>query len=234
MFPCIAAASYPVRVRSAHLASVLLAAIAVALGTAGCTTLQRTAWQLNVPGVPAPFEVVRVERRSTFLDATLSSGNVTRRIFASADDPACRAMLVQGETLDWAATEPFGPLRRDDEGCAVIGIGDLERWRNSRGRAASTRSPIVRSTERYSIVYRGEGFILARGGFSIGALFGWSPGTDQALILIPDTPQCELADRDGFATLEYRPSGSTALGIVTRRGLCRVEGLISAPREVQS
>lgn len=193
--------------------------------------MQRTAWQLGMPGVPAPFEVDSVVKRATFLDVTLSSGNVTRRIFTDANDPVCRSLLVVGETLDWGSTEPFGPLRRDDERCSVAGIGDLERWRNTRGRNASRRSPVVRSTERYRIAYRGEGFVLARGGFSIGALFGWSPGTDQAFILFPDTPACELADRDGFATLEYRPSGSTALGIVTPRGLCRIEGLISAPRE---
>ncbi len=217
-------------VRSARLAACLL----TAAGLTGCTSVQRAAWQLGVPGVPAPFQVDSVLKRAGFLDVTLSSGGVLRRIFADGNDPACRSMLVPGETISWGSSEPFGPLRHGDERCSVSGIGDLERWRDTRGRQASRRSPVVRSTERYRIAYRGEGFILARGGFSIGALFGWSPGTDQAFILIPDAPPCELADRDGFATLEYRPSGRTALGIVTPRGLCRVEGLISAPRETPS
>jgi hypothetical protein len=65
----------------------------------------------------------------------------------------------------------------------------------------------------------------------MGALFGWSPGTDQAFALIPEGPPCELADRDGFASVEYRASGNTALAIVTPRGPCRIEGLISAPPE---
>lgn len=197
----------------------------------GCASVQRSVWQLKVPGVSAPFQVDTVVKRADFLDVTLSSEHLVRRIFADASDPVCRSMLVPGESIRWGSSEPFGPLRRGDERCSVSGIGDLERWRDSRGRRQTARSPLIRTTERYRIAYRGEGFLLARGGFSMGALFGWSPGTDQAFALIPEAPPCELADRDGFATLEYRASGRPALGIVTPSGLCPIEGLISAPRE---
>jgi len=214
-------------VRSARVAVCLLAAAWLS----GCASVQRTAWQLNVPGVSAPFRVELVTNRAGFLDATLSSEHVVRRIFADGNDPVCRGMLVPGEEISWGSTEPFGPLKRGDERCSISGIGDLERWRDSRGRRRTARSPVLRSTVRYRIAYRGEGFVLARGGFSMGALFGWSPGTDQAFAMLLVTPPCDLADRDGFATVEYRASGRTALGIVTPQGLCRIEGLISAPRE---
>lgn len=213
--------------QSARLAAGLLAATCLV----GCASVARTAWQLEVPGVPAPFQVDTVVKRAAFLDVTLSSKHLVRRIFADANDPVCRSMLVPGESLLWGSSEPFGPLRRGEERCSISGIGDLEHWRDSRGRRQTAHSPVIRATERYRIAYRGEGFILARGGFNMGALFGWSPGTDQAFALIPETPSCELADRDGFTTLEYRASGPTALGIVTPLGVCRIEGLISAPRE---
>jgi len=214
-------------VRSARLAACLLAAACLL----GCASVQRTAWQLNVPGASAPFRVDLVIQRAGFLDATLSSEHVVRRIFADGNDPVCRGMLVPGEEISWGSTEPFGPLKRGDERCSISGIGDLERWRDSRGRRRTARSPVLRSTVRYRIAYRGEGFVLARGGFSMGALFGWSPGTDQAFAMMLVTPPCDLADRDGFATVEYRASGGTALGIVTPQGMCRIEGLLSAPRE---
>ena len=205
-----------------------LAIAALALG--GCDTVKRAAWQANIPGVSAPFRVDSVRTRVGYLDTDLSSGSLKRRIFAPGDDPDCTALLKEGATVDWARSEPFGPLT-DGKGttsCRVAGLGDLDQWREVRGRATTSMKPITSSRTRYTIVYRDEEYLYAQGGFSIIGLIGWRPGTDQVIALLPRNAQCAGADRDGFATTEFRVTGSPAFSVVTKEGLCPIAGVIPA------
>lgn len=212
--------------RRTALGSSVLAAL---LLLPGCAAVQRTAWQLGLP-VSAPFQVDSVRQRVGYLDARLSSAGIQRRIFARADDPACRAMLLEGQTVDWSHSEPFGPLWQGGAHCAVAGLGDLEQWRKAKGRASTTTNPITSSQTRYRIVHRDEQYLYAQGGFSIAGLLNWSPGTDQVIALLPRTKVCAAADRDGFASVEFRIAGRPAMAVVTPEGLCPVEALIPAPR----
>src|SRR5262245_39674748 len=77
---------------------------------AGCETVQRTAWQTNLPGSFATFQVDSVRLRVGYLDTILSSGSLRRRIFAPSDNEHCKRMLVEGKSIQWQRTEPFGPL----------------------------------------------------------------------------------------------------------------------------
>lgn len=196
----------------------------------GCETAQRTAWQTNLPGSSAPFHVDSVRLRVGYLDTILSSGNIQRRIFAPSDDANCTRMLVEGKTIQWARTEPFGPLTDAEGRCPVVGLGDLEAWRNARGRASTSTRPIQSSRTRYTIVYRDEEYLYAQGGFSIIGLLGWRPGTDQVIALLPRTEVCAGADRNGFASVEFRIAGTPAFAVVTRNGLCPISGIL--PGEV--
>jgi hypothetical protein len=197
---------------------------------AGCETARRTAWQMGVPGVAATFQVDSVRHRVGFLDARLSSAGVTRRIFAPGDSEACRKMLVEGQSVEWSRTQPYGPLWKDSERCEVVGLGDLEAWRGSRGRASTTTRPLTSARTRYTIVHRDEEYLYARGGFSLIGLIGWRPGTDQVIALLPRTEVCAEADRDGLATTEFRIAGTPAFSVVTRQGLCPISGVLPAPR----
>jgi len=207
---------------------------ALALGAAllllaGCESVQRTVWQTNLPGSFAPFQVDSVRLRVGYLDTDLSSGNLRRRIFAPGDNEHCKRMLVEGKTIQWQRTQPFGPLSDGGEGtCPVVGLGDLEAWRNARGRASTTSRPIQSSRTRYTIVYRDEEYLYAQGGFSILGLIGWRPGTDQVIALLPRTAVCAGADRTGFASVEFRIAGTPAFAVVTREGLCPISGVIPA------
>ena len=210
------------------IAALGLAVATLALG--GCDAVRRTAWQANMPFVSAPFRVDSVRVRVGYLDTQLSSGSITRRIFAPGDDPDCTELLKVGATIQWARSQPFGPLT-DGEGttsCPVVGLGDLDTWRDARGRASTTTRPITTSRTRYTIVYRDEEFLYARGGFSIIGLIGWRPGTDQVIALLPRTAECAGADRDGFATVQFRIAGSPAFAVLTREGQCPIAGVIPA------
>jgi hypothetical protein len=198
---------------------------------AGCETAQRTAWQMNLPGSFANFQVDSVRLRVGYLDTILSSGNIRRRIFAPSDDTNCKRMLVEGKTVQWARTEPFGPLGDAEGRCPVVGLGDLEAWRNARGRASTTTRPIQSSRTRYTIVYRDEEYLYAQGGFSIVGLLGWRPGSDQVIALLPRNEVCAAADRNGFASVEFRIAGTPAFSVVTRDGLCPISGIL--PAEVE-
>ena len=68
---------------------VALVLTVAALSLGGCDTVRRTAWQANVPGASAPFRFDSVRQRIGYLDTTLSSGHITRRIFAPGDNPDC-------------------------------------------------------------------------------------------------------------------------------------------------
>ena len=193
---------------------------------AGCETAQRAAWQTNLPGSSAPFRVDSVEMRAGYLDAILSSGNIRRRIFSPGDDANCTRMLVEAGTVQWARTEPFGPLSDAQGRCPVVGLGDLEAWRNARGRASTTTRPITTSRTRYTIVHRDEEYLYAQGCFSIIGLLGWRPGTNQAIALLPRNEICAAADRSGFATVEFRIAGTPAFAVVTPRGLCPIAGIL--------
>jgi len=213
------------------IAELGLAVAALSLG--GCDTVKRTAWQANIPGVSAPFRVDSVRLRVGYLDTTLSSGSLTRRIFAPADDLDCKEILKQGASVEWGRSQPFGPLT-DGAGttsCPVEGLGDLEQWREVRGRATTSMKPITSSRTRYTIVHRDEEYLYAQGGFSIIGLLGWRPGTDQVIALLPRTAVCAGADRDGFATVEFRITGMPAFAVVTKEGLCPIAGVIPAAVE---
>jgi hypothetical protein len=206
-----------------------LSALAAALG---CAQAQRIGWQTMLPGMRAEFHVDSVVQLDDSLDVRLSSADLTRRIFAFADDPACRDMLVTGRTIEWGRSEPFGPLHHGDATCPVSGIGDLEQWRDARAR--TTRAPVIRSITRARVVYQDETYVMLQGGFSIAALFGWSPGTNQVRALIRRSPECEKIDVGSDLSVEFRASGRPALVILTGSGLCPIEGLLPAPRDAQS
>lgn len=209
--------------------SAVIRLAAALLLLVGCDSVRRAAWQTNLPGSSATFRVDSVRLRAGYLDTILSSGNITRRIFAPGDDSACKGMLIEGGSVEWARTEPFGPLW-DAAGnrCRVVGLGDLEQWRNARGRASTTTRPITSSRTRYTIVFRDEEYLYARGGFSIIGLLGWRPGSDQVIALLPRNEVCAAADRNGFATVEFRITGTPAFAVVTPNGLCPISGVIPA------
>ena len=198
--------------------------LAGALATAtGCSTLL---WETGLPWANADFRVTRVDGRAMFLDVLVTSDAITRRYFTRATE-TCRDLLQRGALVTLTRADALGPFVSGDRECTIAGIGDLEKLRGSRSRGGYGRSPIQRGNDRIEIVHRDEEYLYARGGFSIAAMFGWAPGTDQVVALLPVIAECAPLVDGGFVGVLFREVGSPALGIVAGEAVCPVHGLIA-------
>jgi len=190
----------------------------------GCSTLF---WETGLPGARAEFTVQSALARGPWLDVTVRSEVITRRFFTPRSD-ACLAMLRSENSVTLGTAAGWGPFRSGDQECPVVGIGNLEDFRKSRSQGGGYgQSPIRRSNDRIEIVYRDESYLYARGGFSIAAMFGWAPGTDQVVGLLPRTDACLRLDAGGPVSVVFRQAGEPALGIPIGDGLCPVDAVIA-------
>ena len=206
-----------------YLARLLLASSLAA--ASGCSTLL---WETGLPWTQASFRVTSVERRGPFLDVMVASGGIERRFFVRGTDP-CRELLRRDAEVTLRQTEAFVG---DDLECPVAGIGNLEQLRGSRSRGGGYGSrPIRRGNDRIHFVYQDEQYRYARGGFSIGAMFGWAPGTDQVVALLPLIPECSPLVDGQHVSVIFRQTGTPALSITAGPGACPVRGLIAVQRE---
>ena len=206
----------------------ILAAPLALLALSGCTTLL---WETGLPWTQADFTVTGVIQRGPFLDVRVAGGGIERRFF-TRDSEECRSLLRTEATVTLRHTDGFGPFERGGVECPVVGISDLEKLRGSRSRGGGYgASPIRRGNDRIRIVHADEQYRYARGGFSIGAMFGWAPGTDQVVALLPQIEACEPLADGGLVGVLYRDVGSPALGIAVKDGVCPVEGLIAVRPE---
>jgi hypothetical protein len=204
-----------------HFLAVLLP-IGVALG--GCSTLL---WQTGVPGSRAELRVERVDRRGPFIDVHLTGDALARRFFVRATD-TCTEMLRRDRIVTSMRTEGLGPLVDGDHECSVAGIGDLESLRRSRrGGSGFGKGTSQRRKERIEIVFTDEEYLYARGGFTLGGRFGWRPGTDQVVALLPLVPECSGLVDGGFVTTQYREVGTPAFGILDGNLVCPIRGIIA-------
>ena len=197
----------------------LLAAFSVC--AAGCSTLL---WETGLPWAQAEFRVTSVDQRGPFLDVLVAS-DIERRFFTRATDD-CLAILQPGASVTLKHSEPFGPFVRDEIECGIAGLGNLEHFRGSRSRGGYGRANIRRSPDRIQIVHEDEEYVYARGGFSIAGMFGWSPGTDQVVALLPKIPECAPLAAGGPVSVLYRQVGRPALGIAAGEGVCPVSGVV--------
>lgn len=190
----------------------------------GCSTLF---WETGLPWTQAEFRVEGVTPRGPYLDVLVSSGSIERRFFSPRSDE-CLALLETEHTVTLGNTNGYGPFRRDDLECPIIGIGNLEDFRRSRSQGTGYGgSPIRRGNEDLRIVYRDEQYFYARSGFSIGAMLGWAPGTDQVIGLLPRNEACAPLAEGGPAGSIFRQAGTPAIAISAGDGLCPVHGLIA-------
>lgn len=208
---------------------IFLTILGFALG--GCSSLL---WETGVPGARADFRVERVDARGPFLDVLIAGGGLERRMFVRAGD-TCREMLTRGRTVTLARTDGLGPFVDGERSCSVAGIGDLERLRRSRrGSGGYGQGNAQRRKERIEIVFTDEEYLYARGGFTLGSRFGWSPGTDQVVALLPLIPECSGLVEGGFVNTQFKEAGSPALGILEGDVVCPIRALIAVqPHDFQ-
>jgi hypothetical protein len=196
-----------------------------------CDTTKRVAWESGLPFIPGDFRVDSVENRAgTWLDARLSSGEITRRVLVPADDEGCRQMIAVGRPITWSRTEPYGHLSQGDLRCPIVGLGDLEKWRDTRSRRAQIRGPYVTSQTRFQVVREDEHYRYASGGFGLAGYLGWTPGTDKVIALLPRGTDCDLAPSDEIVTMQFKAEGRPAFSLLTPKGPCSIDAIVAAPR----
>ncbi|MGH0030329.1 MAG: hypothetical protein ACQGVC_11090 [Myxococcota bacterium] len=205
-------------------------AFAATLTLCGCTNLF---WEAGLPWSSADFRVASVDPRGPYLDVRISGGGTARRFFSPRSE-VCEAMLREGAVVTLNQSGGYGPFRSegvdgsDPMECPIVGIGDLEQFRRSRSQGGGYgQSPIRRGSDRIQVVHRDEEYLYVRGGFSIGAMFGWSPGPDQVIALVPRVPECQRVERGGSVSTLFRQAGTPALGIAVEDGLCPIRALIA-------
>ena len=208
----------------------VLVSAAFALSLA-CETAQRVAWESGLPLVPGDFKVESVDKRAdTWLDIRLSSGEITRRVLLPADDEGCKQMIVVGQSITWSRTEPYGHLSQGELRCPIVGLGDLEKWRDTRSRRAQIRGPYVTSQTRFDLVREDEHYRYARGGFGLAGYLGWTPGTDQVIALLPRGEVCDVAPANEILTMQFKAEGRPAFSLLTPKGACPIDAIVAAPR----
>ena len=199
------------------------AAIAALFAALACNP-SRALYQAGLPGVTTPFSVAKVVERGGYLDAILRGKAGELRVFAPADE-TCAAVLAPEASLAFASEGAGGALERDGRVCRTVGRGSLVEWRERRARPGTLQTTIPRAQATYRAVYRDADVVFLRGRFPLAGLIGWSEGGD-TIAVVPDTEICREPIAAGVASLEYRPVGPNVLALVTREGLCPIEGLL--------
>lgn len=205
-----------------------LAALVAALGLAlACGSKQ--AWQLGLPGVDTPFQVVRSTLRGEYLDVTLSGGGFTLRSFAPASE-TCREVLEPEARVEWLESGTTGAFRRDGVECNAVGLGSLHEWRERGPRPEAVRgeSPVPRRQASYRTFYEDDEVVMLRGDFPVANLLGWSSFGDTIAVL-PRTAECDGPASRSTSSMEYRAEGQPALALVGESGLCPIVGLVRPP-----
>jgi len=201
--------------RGAAAAAALLAALA-------CNP-SRALYQAGLPGVATRFSVAKVVERGGYLDTILQGRAGQLRVFAPADE-TCAAVLAPEADVAFTSEGAGGTMERNGQVCRGVGRGSLAEWRDRRARP-ETLATIPRAQAAYRVVYRDADVVFLRGRFPLAGLIGWSEVGD-TIAVVADTEICREPIEAGVASLEYRPVGPNVLALVTRQGLCPLEGLL--------
>ena len=199
--------------------------VLVLIGTLGLACSGRTAWELGLGSFTADFDVVRVVPRHQWLEATVSGNGLALRFYAPASED-CTWVLTPEAEVEYVERGVGGRYQRGDRRCDAVGIGDPLLQRARHPRSGSLRSsPVPRSQATFRAVYRDNDVIMLRGRFPEARRIGWA-GADDTVAVLPHTDECELAAEGGVASMEFRASGRNTLALVSKKGLCRIVGLI--------
>lgn len=202
-------------------ALVLLLAVADGCGSRG----RKLAWELGLGSFATDLSVVRVVPRGDYLEASLVGHGLSLDVYAPRSD-TCSQVLESEAQVDYVERGVAGSLEHRGVSCDAVGIGGARVQRARQPRGSDLRStPIPRAQATFREIYRDEEVILVRGRFPLASRVGWGGGGDSVVVL-PNEPVCRDALEGGVASMEYRPSGRTTLGLVGARALCPIIGLV--------
>jgi hypothetical protein len=176
----------------------------------------------GLPSLRTQMNVDAVTERGPYLEAALSFESKTMWAYSAPSDD-CRAVFEVGASVSYVESGPVGRFHRDDLRCQMLGVGNLELWRDRSSRA--TAGGIPRAQANFNVLHADEEVTLLRGQFPLASSVGFGGGLDLVAV-VENTKNCERPIEKGTASMEYRGKGKRALSLVGPSGLCRIRGLI--------
>lgn len=205
------------------LAALFIAALA-ALAATGCGNVQVTS-RPQVPFTATQMTAAQVTPRASWLEVTLLSPDFNRVFYFRASD-VCKALIVEGQDVEYRRTGGYGYVQRGAVRCDVAGIGSLGRWRDSFGRPTRGMAPgKPRQRSDFKEVYRDDDVVMVRGKFLVAAYIKW-PGPDDTIAVFENSPECGPVLSRGMGFTEYDPNASNPIVLVQQGGNCPMRGLI--------
>ena len=205
--------------------TALVIALVAAFGMAGCSSWQKTTWELGMGGFGMELLVSHLDERGPYLDVGLSGHGLHLRSFVPATD-VCRAVLRPEAAVKYVERGVGGRFEREEHSCDAVGFGDPLIRGARQPRAGSLRSaPVPRAQATFRTIYEDADVVLLRGRFPLAYSIGWAGGEDSVAV-VQNVARCRGPVEKGVASMEYRPAGRNTLALVGDKGLCRVEGLI--------
>ncbi len=205
---------------------VLLPAIGVLLLLA-CSP-EKTLWQsgFRIPGVlEKPMRVERVIARGDYLAGILAGKGFSIEVYLPNNE-SCRAVFAEGAELNYLEGAPGGVYELKGLTCRSSGIGTLDEWRSRRPRPRSTGSLIARGLASYRLVYQDDEVAFLRGRFPLAGKLGFV-GSDDTIVVVPKTAECEAPIARTRSSMEYYPTGKKVLTLVSTPNHCPIAGLIA-------
>ena len=196
------------------------------------------AWQAGIPGWKTPMRVAYATPRDGYLEAVLEMTGLTLVTYVP-NDPECAAIFSADSPVDYVNANPGGEFRAGDRSCRAVGIGTLKVWRNRQPRPPNRGGAIIaRAQADYRKIYEDADVVFLRGRFPLSGKVGWV-GLDDLIAVVPKVPACEMPIARNTSSMEYYPVGRHVLTLVSTRGQCPIQGLITpygkpAPEQAES
>lgn len=190
-----------------------------------CST--KNMYDTGLPGWTTQLKVIETIPRDRYLETHFRGDGIELKRFFPAHE-TCRELLATGGLLKFALVGNYGEFSRGDLTCSATGVSDLEQWRRRFGKNSSltSGSPIPRAQAHYRRVSQDDHSILLRGNFPLAAKVR-ARGSQDLVLVLPRSPECELVADRITATMEYRPSGDPALALLSSQGRCAVRGFVA-------
>lgn len=203
----------------------------------GCNT-KLNSWQAGLPGWKTEMRVAYTTPRNGYLEAVLEMEGLTLVTYVP-NNPLCSGILLADSKIDYVASNPGGSFRAGDRSCRAVGIGSLRAWRNRQPRPPNRGGAIVaRAQADYRKIYEDSDVVFLRGRFPLSGKVGWV-GLNDLIAVVPRIPECEAPISRNTSSMEYFPVGKNVLTLVSTRGQCPIQGLITpygkpAPERAES
>ena len=85
---------------------------------------------------------------------------------------------------------------------------------------------MARAQADYRKIYEDSQVAFLRGRFPLASKVGWV-GLDDLIAVVPKIPNCEAPLSRNTSSMEYYPAGRYVLTLVSYRGQCPIQGLIT-------